>query len=623
MQKVISLLIAVFAAVIGLQAQTKYENFTLGENQYLLGNSLDDKNYYTASSGNKGDVTMATRIAPENYKALKNARAVGIRFALPTAVEVKQVTLYTNSKSVKHKVTPEKVVAGWNYVPFDTPQTLSTTGVYVGYTYVQTTSYSCQGICHWDQKVPDGYWTCFEGQWMDWSSFYGALCIQLVVEADPLPDYGLAVESVDNLPLVMNEEGNLAVRFVSNSRKDISSFDYTMTVGEEAVTGHEDLAKTLVAGLNQRTGLTLKTPVMPSYGNYSANLAVTAINGDVLETPVTKTFTMDVVSRRAQRRTVVEENTGTGCGNCPRAWVGMEYLKEHRADNCIGIALHQYNSSDPMYCARYASLGFGGAAPLCKVDRKVMTDPYYGTAQLGIDRDVDYYSSIVPLVDVKVEGMFSADMKKVTCNAEVEWLTDTGKYTIAYVLLADGLQSTEPAWLQKNDYQIANASTQNILPHMQEYTQFFKGEANGQPMVSLVFNDVMIGSSYSTDGTNGAKALGATKHTCGEVLSHSYTCTIAASTAAKKVLDYDNIYVVALIIDSKGEIANAAKAKVLPIPEGIDTVLAPGDASDVSTDSTSAVAYDLAGRRISSSLLPSTSSLNKGITIVGGKKVIR
>lgn len=612
MRKILALLFVLLAS-LGAGAQTTYENFTLGENQYLLGNSTDDKNYYTASSGNKGDVTMATRIAPEKYKALKNCRAIGIRFALPTAVEVKQVTLYTNSKSVKHKVTPSKVVGGWNYVPFDTPQTLSTAGMYVGYTYVQTSNYNCQGICHWDQKVPDGYWTCFEGQWMDWSGFYGALCIQLVVEADPLPDYDLEVESLDNSPLIMNEEGNMAVRFVSNSGKAIHSFDYALTIGDPAETGqelvgHEDFAKPLAAGLNQRTSLSVKTPAMPAAGNYSAVLAVTAINGEPLETPVTKTFKIDVVTRRVQRRVVVEENTGTACGNCPRAWVGMEYLKEHRADNCIGIAIHQYNSNDPMYCNRYANLGFGGSAPLCKVDRKVMTDPYYGTEQLGIDRDVDNYSAIAPTVDVTVGGMFSADMKKVTCTADVEWLTDTGKYTIAYVLTADGLQSNEAAWLQKNDYQIANASTQNILPHMQEYTQFFKGEENGKQMVSLVFNDVMIGSSYSSDGTNGTKALGATKHTAGEVLQHTYSCSIAASTAAKKVLDYDNIYVVALVIDNKGEIANAARAKVVPISEGI--YLPPSQPDDLST-----VIYDLSGRRLQQA--------TKGVSIVGGRKVLR
>lgn len=607
MKKALCIILAAFAAIIGAQAQTKYENFTLGENQYLLGNSLDDKNYYAASSGNKGDVTMATRIAPENYKALKNARAVGIRFALPTAVEVKQVTLYTNSKSVKYKQVPAKVTGGWNYVPFDTPQTLATTGVYVGYTYVQTSSYNCQGICHWDQKFPDGYWTCFEGQWMDWSSFYGALCIQLVVEADPLPDYGLGVESIDNSPLVMNEEGNVAVRFVSNSRKAINAFDYSLSIGDEVATGHEDLAQPLAAGLNQHTGLSLKTPVLPSSGNYNATLAVTAINGETLETPVEKTFKIDAVTRRAQRRTVVEENTGTKCGNCPRAWVGMEYLKEHLSETCIGIVIHQYNGDDPMYCGRYANLGFAGTAPLCKVDRKVMTDPYYGTEQLGIDHDVARYNAIAPTVDVSVSGMFSADMKKVTCSADVEWLTDTGKYTIAYVLTADGLQSTEPAWLQKNDYQIANASTQNILPHMQEYKQFFKGESNGSSMVALVYNDVMIGSSYSTDGTNGAKALGASKHTSGEVLQHSYSCAISASTAAKKVLDYDNIYVVALVIDNKGEIANAARAKVVPIPDSIEAVVAP---AEVPAD-----CYDLSGRRIASP--------TRGISIVGGRKVVR
>lgn len=607
MKRVIILFLALLAAFASAQAQTNYENFTLGENRYLLGNSFDDKNYYTASSGNKGDVTMATRIAPENYKALKNCRAVGIRFALPTSVEVKQVTLYTNSKSVKYKVTPGKVVGGWNYVPFETPQTLSTAGVYVGYTYVQTESFNCQGICHWDTKVPDGYWMCFNGMWNDWSEFYGALCIQLVVEADPLPDYDLVPTSVDNVPVVMNEEGSLAVHFISNGKKAISNFDYSLSVGDEQTSGTITPAVAIAAGLNHTADAVISVPALSESGTYDARLTITAINGEDLDAAPSSDFKLDVLTRRVARRTVVEENTGTGCGNCPRAWVGMEYLKEHLPETCIGIAIHQYNGSDPMYCERYANLGFGGAAPLCMVDRKVMTDPYYGTEKLGIDRDVERYNAIAPRVDVKVEGMFTADMKKVTCSAEVEWLIDTGKYTIAYVLTADALQPHGPSWLQKNDYQIANANTQNILDHMQEFTQFFKGEENGKSLVSLVYNDVLIGSSYSASGANLTKALGTSRHTAGEIIQHSYSCAISSSAEAKEALDYDNIYVNALVIDTEGKIANAARSRV-KLYDGLHTVIAENP------DET-AVFYDLCGRQHAAPV--------KGVNILNGRKVIK
>lgn len=605
MKRAVYLFFAAFLAVLAAHAQP-YQNLTLGENQHLLGHSTDDKNYYETRSGNYGEVTMATRIDPAWYAGLKNCRAIGIRFALPEAVDVKAVTLHTNSKTVKYKQTPARVSKGWNYVAFDTPQTLTTAGAYVSYTYIQTEMN--RGICHWDEKSPGGYWMCYNGQWNDWSEFYGALCIQLVVEADPLPDYGLTAESIDNVPVIMNEEGSLNVRFASNSKKAISHFDYTLSLGDEQTEGTVQLPTPLPAGINQHANTTIKVPAMASSGKYDARLTLTAVNGEALEAAPSVDFKLDVLSRRAPRRTVVEENTGTRCGNCPRAWVGMEYLKEHHADNCIGIAIHQYNADDPMYCTRYASLGFGGAAPLCQVDRKVMTDPYYGTEKLGIDSDVKRYSSIAPTVDVKVEGMFTADMKKVTCKAEVEWLIDTGKYTIAYALTADGLQSSEAAWLQKNDYQIANASTQNILPHMQEYTQFFKGEKNGKSMVELVYNDVLVGSSYSTTGSNGAKALGGSTHTAGEVVNHSYTCQYAVGDACKQVLDYDNIYVTALVIDNNGKIANAARAKVVPIPDGIDGALAPAVPADDS-------AYDLSGRRLAAPA--------RGFSIVGGRKVLR
>lgn len=607
MKTIISSFLLALAAAFALtaQGQTKFQNFTLGENQYLLGNSTDDLNYQEGSSANKGDVLLASTVYADSYAKLKNCRAVGIRFCLPMVVDVKAVTLFKMNKTKIYEQAPSKVVKGWNYVAFDEPQTLDPNGVLISYTYTQTqTNY---GICHWYDSAPGGYLMRFNGQWSDWSEFYGALCLQLIVEADPLPEFGLEPESVENDPVVMNEEGNLVVNFVSYSKNSISDFSYNLSIGDKEVSGGARFDKPLPAGIAQRGTCSVKMPVMDAYGNYDARLSITQVNGTTLDPAVDFDFKQSVYTRRAKRHTLVEENTGTACGNCPRAWVGMEYLKEHYPDDFLGIAIHQYNQSDPMYCARYANLGFGGTAPLCVVDRKVQTDPYYGTTHEGIQKDVEHYSAIAPPVDVSVTGTYTADMKKVTCEASVEWLTDTGKYTIAYALTADGLHSTNAAWLQTNSYCIATAGPQYVLDVMPEFTQFFKGESNGDKMVELTYNDVLVGSSYSSTGSNGTKSLGATKHTAGEVVNHSYTCQFAIGTAAKEVLDYDNLYVTALVIDNEGKIANAARAKVYPIPDGVATMAAP--------EAVPEACYDLQGRQLAAPA--------KGISIVGGKKVIR
>ena len=384
-----------------------------------------------------------------------------------------------------------------------------------------------------------------------------------------------------------------------------SYLEYTITVGEKSVTRTTTVPEVIKAGVDQQVAYYMTLPAIDTYGTYDASITITKVNGETLATPTSYNFKQDVYTRLVQRHTVVEEWTGTGCGNCPRGWAGMEYLKEKYSDVCLGIAVHQYNSSDPMYCNRYGGLGLS-AAPACKIDRKTQADPYYGVDNTGIHNAVAYYSSIAPAVDVTVSGVFTDDQNKINCTADVEWLTDTGKYTIAYVLTADGLTG-KGAWLQQNYYANNNSGAGGTLPEIPEFAEFFAGGAKGKGAVELVYNDVMIGSSWSSSGSNLAKALGTLKHKAGDKVSHSYTCSISVSDACKTAMDYDNLYVTAIILDANNEIVNAARAKVGEASsEGIDSVLAPA-----STDAT----YDLNGRRVNASA--------KGLYIVGGKKVIK
>ena len=54
------------------------------------------------------------------------------------------------------------------------------------------------------------------------------------------------------------------------------------------------------------------------------------------------------------RHSVVEEFTGTWCGNCPRGIVGMQRLEEDFGDRFIGIAIHT-GTGEPMVIPSYYS----------------------------------------------------------------------------------------------------------------------------------------------------------------------------------------------------------------------------------------------------------------------------
>lgn len=588
--------------------------FELGPNQYILGNSTSDSYDNYANVPYTGDVLVGAILYKDKYEHLRNCRALGIRFCLPEGdglaeVEIKCVTLHdTNLDPIKQQKPTKPIVQGWNYVEFDTPQKLDSEGAFISYTYVQTKDN--YGICNWPDIAPGGFWTYLyntqaqKWMWSNFSAMYGAACIQLVVEADPLPDYNVSITDIVSQSAAVNQRAKGVVYMASNSSKVINELDYTLTINGQTSSFHRTLSKPIAAGPNQEFGLEFDYPTPATPGNYTTTLTITGINGETPADAVSKDFDQKVLSRIAPRRTVVEEFTGTGCGYCPRGWVGMEYLKEKYPEQFIGVAVHQYNQNDPMYCARYCNPGFGGA-PTCVIDRKQTLDPYYGSTQQGIDVDLRNYASLAPDVDIiNLTASYNEDKTKVAIKTDVEFLVDCGKYNIAYVLTADKLSSSSAAWNQANYYGGKSVAEAGVLPHMPDLKKFCAG-GEWASKASLVFNDVLIGSSYSTTGTNGAVGF-SSKNPAGTIASKSYNVSMPTSKSLLSALDYNEVYAVVLVIDSDKKIANAARVRVTD-PEGIGTVLAPTTSAGMT--------YDLSGRSISQS--------QRGISIVNGKKIIK
>ena len=125
--------------------------------------------------------------------------------------------------------------------------------------------------------------------------------------------------------------------------------------------------------------------------------------------------------------------------------------------------------------------------------------------------------------------------------------------------MADGLSGSTSAWWQSNYYSSASASQQPA-----DLAIFCSGGKYGQSTVkNYVFNDVAVGTSYNQNGVNQAPALGTM--TGGEKRKVSYTLSLPTKATLRTALKNSTatIYVVALVIDKDGTIANAAKTEVL------------------------------------------------------------
>lgn len=503
---------------------------------------------------------------------LKGSSINGVNLPIYSATRMTNVSVWI-SEDLETDIVSQKVDAknftsnAYNAVALDEPYVIPETGVFVGVKFTITRVIDegdgypilCGGAPNKNSMILK--FTSADGSedWYDYSNDFGmSYAMQLFCSNLTLPERHAYFTSATSVTTLSGAEVSLPVTISSDGAEGVSSIDYVVEINGNKTSKHIDLSAPIAGGFGQIGSAVLSFTAPEAYGTYTANISIEKINGNTNDASGNVLPVINkVVTKIVDRRTVVEEFTGTGCGWCPRGWAGMELLKETK-EKFIGIAFHQFNTSDPMYVPNYCDaylLGISGA-PGCAMDRKLLgIDPYYGSYYSIID-DFDYCNALLPDVDVTVTGTFNADNTAVDITANVEYLTEGEDYTVAYVLTADGLSGTSSAWAQGNYYAQYPSQGDPLID------QFCQGGTYGTSSVYLTFNDVMIGSSYSEDGiTNLAPALdGEIK--AGTTATGTYTVAMPTKTALKNAINNDEVYAVVLVIASDGTIANAARAKV-------------------------------------------------------------
>ncbi len=291
-------------------------------------------------------------------------------------------------------------------------------------------------------------------------------------------------------------------------------------------------------------------------------------NGKYTVQNVQKDFTLEAVFQEGttpepqptgvERRTVMEEFTGTWCPYCIRGTVGMKMAKEKYGDRFIGIAVHKAaGRSDVMDVGAYYKLSVSGY-PDSFIDRMdAHVDPYYGlnNSPAGLLDVVEQELAQPAYVDVSVTGTLDVSTGKVAVSSEAEFLRngDTG-YSVAYVLVGDGLKGpSSKGWYQANYLagKTQYSSDPNLAPYVNMSSYIYDFE----------FNDVLLASSYNENGQNQVTPYSGTFNK-GEKKTNSYTLALPTKADLAEAIDNNQLYVVAMIINSDGTIANAAKAKV-------------------------------------------------------------
>ena len=589
MKKTVLLFFAMMMAVWGMA------QITPGENQGWWG--------YAGSDTKKGSLGVRSTdtyhcavFVPGDHAVAKGKTIKAVRFGLlaPNATGTKvwiasKLPATIDGKNCLQVIdVPDSELGKENIdVALTAPYAIPAEGVYVGYSFtitqlsVQADNYPVL-ITGTDQA--NGLILKTDNAITEWGDLngngYGVLFLQLLLEGE-FADNQVSPSDFGPIYAKTGESVKTSVTVKNMGISPLNSIDYTITtdgvVGEEQ---HLDLTSPIAFG--SMGSVTVTIPAEEKQSVKEKTLTITKVNGNA-NTIAEKSaqFTLYSVSEFIDRNVVVEEFTGTGCGWCPRGLVGMEKLRNTFGDRFIGIGIHRYNNSDAMYIASYAPVSFRGA-PSCRIDRGEQIDPYYGTAYDVCD---DFRAAIVipGLGTVEVSGMFDEAFTSVAATAKATPLFD-GQYSVELALVADGLTGTGSGWNQSNYYYQYSASQ---LPD--DLAPFAKNGEYGKSSVSgLTFNDVVIASCYAS----GNNKIESQELTSGESADFALTLSLPTNTTLKNALLKDQIYVVAIMLDSEGKVVNAAKSRVKEYePSAIRTT---GSAA-----ATEAARYSLDGRQLS------------------------
>ena len=542
----------------------------LAANQRLVGYfDTDDCDNYVGVPRFTGSNKVAIELTADDLAPYYGKKIAGVRFNLgqgetSTGVFVQNLTLENGQiVDMTDVATSDKSVTSaagatntgeWHEVMFDNKVELSSSfqNLFVGFNYKQTSSNYPIGV---NSKV-DGPFFMYAnipssqgGKGAAWYQFQSGgmgLAIQLIVEGDfgqnnvqPL-DFG-------NIMVAKGKTKNVAISF-RNLGSKFTSIDYTIALdGKAGAEQHLDFGKDF--GLGGTHTVEIPFAAASELGNNAITLTVTKVNGAENACAIkTATGTLYTVEREFVKRSVVEQFTGTGCGNCPSGHVAMHNMHNLYGDQFIGIALHQFNQSDPMYNISY-DLGFTGA-PQCMVNRSSGVLAPYEQMPEALKASLNE----IALAEVTVAGTFTDEDTKVNATASVESLV-AGDYDIAFMLTADGLTGKTNSWKQRN-YFCKGGGRYNSQASMPDDLKFLwnKGSEYYE-----TYNDVLIASSYVNSKN---KATLPTLVAYGTVNSE-YSLKMPTKTVLKKVLKHDQVYVVALLLDKKtGAIVNAGRARV-------------------------------------------------------------
>ena len=283
----------------------------------------------------------------------------------------------------------------------------------------------------------------------------------------------------------------------------------------------------------------------------------------------------------SNRRTLIEEGTGTWCGNCPGGALALEYMEKNYPDKVVSIAVH---NDDPMEIAAYNDFCQYPAFPMMLVDRKYLglpaeLDDDYNYSFLVPGSGVEYFFQLAQrfIAEAELSGtatLTDANKNQLEIKVESRFINDckSSGYDIALILLEDSVTAPDGSMYPQSNYY---ASTKYTFVGKKDTILNSGGWGELPGTVRIKFDHVARAAyNGSFNGYGNNSQLPATIEG-GKVYTSQFSWDIPEGT----VNHMENCSVVALMTDATGYIVNCYKMPVITDPSAIGHVEYADDAA--------------------------------------------
>ena len=609
-----------------LAGQNKYNIAFLAPGNYAKA-KIDSVEFWVLSGCQYDNLTVW--VSSVKYETVEGKNYLSFPESADKA-DAKVVVPAADVKAVLDKLPANYV--GPISVKLPTPFTIPADGALVGYSYDGKSSDKSIVLAGISSEAAGCFFQYdYEGErnFESLSSIVGmSSSIQIGLDVSDCEANDATVSANPELTTLVKTKQQYPFYITNNSAKPITQLTYSISV--DGVNGAEkslDLSSPIEP---METASIPYTTAFEDDGVHTVELNISKVNGNTnINKHSSAEYSIIALEKSADRVSVVEEQTGTWCGWCPRGHVALDLLNKQLGDKVVTLAGHYANGEsqvDPMNIlgdnitsqaeafADYggvamilSSLLGGGGLPGAMFDRVVAADPYVG-ANTTKGKNGTYEYGATDLVNLlKEENPSEADFSMTASwaddkNTDIKVdLTTTFNYNrfgsfpygVAFVLSENGMTGKGATWKQLNYYSKlagVNGASDFNNPDM---AAWFKAGS----YVSTTYDNVVV-QAWNPLGNAAIVDKSKTDIDKGEAIPFSTTLKVNSDL----IQNYNNLTLSALLVNLNSlAVVNAAKVVLGNCAAGIEDVNSEANNNVVSR-------YNVNGMRINGA--------QKGLNIV-------